>query len=334
MVPTVQTSESLEKRERILGCLLAGVATEADWTAELQPTSSVASIRNQLTMVIFEGMLRAQQRWFDNGLCHGPTVLWHALARWGLLHGHGPPANDEWLETGWLREQECVRAPARGGYRTRQALDTCTHQDGIPARNSSRSSGCLVRIAPIAFWFSGDVMVEVTTEHVQMTHGHRDAALAACVYLELLHGQLGGQEQDVALDAALLLATRQGPAGQQLADRIRRVVAGDDVRGSGQSAPSALCHAVVGARESKGVHEAAANVERSCTRPGNARFLAAQLAGARQGRAAVPTVSVASAQVAEVMRELVDDYFLVMASSSFHNAGLRPSHLPGRYPPN
>lgn len=68
----------------------------------------------QMTLFTAEGLLRASVRGALKGICHGPTVVHHAYARWLHTQGEECPkwsgmALDGWLIT--VSEMHARRAP-------------------------------------------------------------------------------------------------------------------------------------------------------------------------------------------------------------------------------
>ena len=141
------------------------------------------AITDDTQMMLFtaEGLLRALVRMRDNGSCHIPAVLHHALQRWLITQGVEPelsPCRDGWLigeQSLWSR-----RAP---GHTCLSAL-SASHTFGEHAGNNSKGCGGVMRVAPCAFLFDA---FEVASESARLTHGHPTGYLAAGLFADILN---------------------------------------------------------------------------------------------------------------------------------------------------
>ena len=141
------------------------------------------AITDDTQMMLFtaEGLLRALVRMRDNGNCHIPAVLHHALQRWLITQGVEPelsPCRDGWLigeQSLWSR-----RAP---GNTCLSAL-SASHTFGEHAGNNSKGCCGVMRVAPCAFLFDA---FEVASESARLTHGHPTGYLAAGLFADILN---------------------------------------------------------------------------------------------------------------------------------------------------
>ena len=70
----------------------------------------------QMTLFTAEGILRAETREILKGICHPPTVVYHAYQRWLLTQGYPLVKDYEWIYDGWLldiKELYVKRAPGK-----------------------------------------------------------------------------------------------------------------------------------------------------------------------------------------------------------------------------
>ncbi|WP_442909158.1 ADP-ribosylglycohydrolase family protein [Halopseudomonas sp.] len=141
------------------------------------------AITDDTQMMLFtaEGLLRALVRMRDNGNCHIPAVLHHALQRWLITQGVEPelsPCRDGWLigeQSLWSR-----RAPGNTCLSALSASLTF----GEHAGNNSKGCGGVMRVAPCAFLFDA---FEVASESARLTHGHPTGYLAAGLFADILN---------------------------------------------------------------------------------------------------------------------------------------------------
>ncbi|MGB4125713.1 MAG: ADP-ribosylglycohydrolase family protein, partial [Dethiobacteria bacterium] len=123
-------------KEFFRGCLVGGAIGDAlGWPVEFLRLSEImqrfgaggirdlllnpsgkAKITDDTQMTIFtaEGLLRAENRRVNKGVCYLPTVVFHAYQRWLLTQGYPRVEDYEWIYDGWLlevKELHARRAP-------------------------------------------------------------------------------------------------------------------------------------------------------------------------------------------------------------------------------
>ena len=64
-----------------------------------------AGVSTQLAAFTLDGSIRAVQRALHRGICHAPSVVWHAYWRWAALQG----IEAEALRGQWAYDPEQVR---------------------------------------------------------------------------------------------------------------------------------------------------------------------------------------------------------------------------------
>ena len=88
---------------------------------DLQPSpSGTAEITDDTQMMLFtaEGILRAEARRHDRGLCHTPTMVYHAYQRWLHTQGYSRAEEFDWVYDGWLLKVDLL-------YKSRAPGQTC-----------------------------------------------------------------------------------------------------------------------------------------------------------------------------------------------------------------
>ena len=138
-------SESRRTREHFSGCLLGGAVGDALGAPveflnihEIRDKYGPAGIADydlaygrrgaitddtQMTLFTAEGVLRADVRWHDKGICHPASVMHHAYIRW--LHTQGERSRSQFSRDkmdGWLIGIEGLHARRAPGNTCLSAL--------------------------------------------------------------------------------------------------------------------------------------------------------------------------------------------------------------------
>lgn len=156
----------------------------------------------QMTLFTAEGLIRAEQRFRDRGICNVPAVIGRAYVRWLSTQGETVdherfepgPGPDGWLVS--LHELHSRRAP---GNTCLSALRTTHYGDG-PMQNDSKGCGAVMRMAPVGL-VANDPF-DLGCRAGWITHGHPSGYLAAGYLAQLIRGIADGRSIDTALDAA------------------------------------------------------------------------------------------------------------------------------------
>ncbi|MFI6892857.1 ADP-ribosylglycohydrolase family protein [Streptomyces sp. NPDC050256] len=160
-----------------------------------------AGVCTQLACFTVEGSIRALVRGKHKGICHAPSVLWHAYCRWAAIQGierhrmerrwggHGSAWPDGWLAQVPVLAERRGSAPA-----TVAALSRIEH--GTQGRPTTSSSGwhALGRTLPTAalgVLNSGSSMSTDAREVAALTHGSAEAQSATAYAVAVLRHCLG-----------------------------------------------------------------------------------------------------------------------------------------------
>jgi len=141
----------------------------------------------QMTLFTAEGLIRAEQRRRDRGICNPAMVVWHAYLRWLGTQGiqrfdpEFPARHD-----GWLREQPELHSRRGPGNTCLSAL--ASGEFGTIERPINHSKGCggIMRVAPV-----GLIAAEpfrLGCEIAAITHGHPTGYLAAGFLAHVIAG--------------------------------------------------------------------------------------------------------------------------------------------------
>ncbi|MEU1533998.1 ADP-ribosylglycohydrolase family protein [Streptomyces fagopyri] len=147
-----------------------------------------AGVSTQLACFTAEGTIRAWMRGEHKGICHPPSVVWHAYCRWAALQGievermrqrwaHGEKA---WPD-GWLAQVPVLGQRRGSAPATVTALSKTEYgNSGIPT--TSRGCHALTRTLPVAVVGAAQNparSAELAREVAALTHGAPEAQAAA-----------------------------------------------------------------------------------------------------------------------------------------------------------
>ncbi len=250
---SVPTHES-----RVLGCLLGGAIGDAlgapiefmslseiqaqfgaQGLTEYQPAyGRLGAITDDTQMALWtaEGLIRADNRIADRGLCNVRDVIHRAYLRWLTTQGvlwH--EIGSEWPEpSGWLIREDFLHDRRSPGATCISALRS--GECGTMDRHLNDSKGCgsIMRVAPVGL--AGRDVFRIGAESAAITHGHPTGYLAAGAFAliisEIQNGHSleqsthravlelkayeGHQETLDAIEHALSLATSTKPSPQAI----------------------------------------------------------------------------------------------------------------------
>ncbi|MCX5380583.1 ADP-ribosylglycohydrolase family protein [Streptomyces sp. NBC_00091] len=319
-----------------------------------------AGVCTQLACFTVEGSVRAMVRGSHKGICHPPSVLWHAYCRWSYLQGlerervrerWDPSGTKPWPD-GWLAGVPAL-AERRGSAPATVAVLSGLRQGTFeePA-NGSRGWHAVGRTLPLAllgsarspryarFW--GDRAREVAA----LTHGDAGAQWAAACATVLGGHCLAGDSVRGAAESAL--AALGGADGLPGAEPGRLAGAlGEAVGHPAQPARlarlapdptawAALLGGLYAAASFPGRGEVAQALRFAATAPDgeSVACVAGALLGAVHGAQALPVELVSRHELAWVLDTLARDVLAEVTDSpggSEYVAGRDPYWL-GRYP--
>ena len=157
-------------KEFFRGCLIVGAIGDAlGWPVEFLNQSEItnrygpngitdleispsgkAEITDDTQMTLFtaEGIIRAQARGIEYGICHPPSVVFYAYQRWLLTQGYSRVKEYEGSYDGWLlgiKELHARRAPGNSCLSALLHRKQGTTEEPI---NNSKGCGGIMRVAP------------------------------------------------------------------------------------------------------------------------------------------------------------------------------------------
>ena len=220
-------------QEHFRGCLLGGAIGDAlGWPVEFlrlneikrrygasgittldlrnHPTAEITD-DTQMTLFTAEGLLRAESRSRERGICHPPSVVYYAYLRW--LHTQGYPKNQQHdrIYDGWLSGVKELFASRAPGNSCLSALASGKHGTMEEPINNSKGCGGVMRVAPVGLFARKDLAFQIACECAALTHGHPSGYLSAGVLAHIIACVIDGMELEAAVqDALVVLAKYDG----------------------------------------------------------------------------------------------------------------------------
>ena len=260
----------VEYASRVRGCLLGGAigdalgapvefqtleriladAPDGGWVRDYRRYddgsawgSGLVTDDTQLTLFTAEGLIRAQVRFDDRGICHGAGVLHHAYARWYATQTNPAPGRlgDRESMEGWLVTKRWLYSRRAPGTTCLAALAGIGPGSGYgaPARNDSKGCGAVMRSAPIGLYPGGSRdrwSYDLAVEAAALTHGHRTGQVAAGALAHLIALLADGLPLERAVAATVELLDEVDRDGETVR-ALRRAV---DLVGDGEPVPVRL----------------------------------------------------------------------------------------------
>lgn len=185
---------------RAVGCLLGGAVGDAlgapvefdalsairarfgpNGIRELVPAYGVLGAitdDTQMTLFTAEGLLQALRRGRARGICHPPTMVYHAYLRWLETQGTRPPYPYREARQGELLDMPALHVSRAPGNTCLSALRSGRMGTPEAPLNDSKGCGGVMRAAPAGLIGVADPF-ELGCEVAAITHGHPTGYLAA-----------------------------------------------------------------------------------------------------------------------------------------------------------
>ncbi|UGS38494.1 ADP-ribosylglycohydrolase family protein [Capillimicrobium parvum] len=336
---------TVSREDGIRGCLLGGAvgdalgaAVEFDSIDGIRARFGSAGIRDfaeaygrlgaitddtQMTLFTAEGLIRAYVRQAAKGICHPPSVVDHAYARWLRTQGE---TSQRWSgePDGWLVGVDALHARRAPGTTCLTAMHGPAMGTIDTLLNDRKGCGGVMRAAPAGLVGGWADAFDLGCETAALTHGHPSGYLAAGALAALVARLLDGHDLDKALDElAERLAARPGHDETRDALRAARDLAAAATTpgpeavatlGGGWVAEEALAIAVYSALVAP---DLAAGVRLAVNHSGDSDSTGAitgNLLGAMLGLQAVPPHWLAALELRAEIEQLADDWIACFAS--------------------
>ncbi len=159
----------------------------------------------QMTLFTAEGVLRADVRWHDKGICHPGSVMHHAYIRW--LHTQGEQSRSQFSKDkmdGWLIGVEGLHARRAPGNTCLSALRGAKMGTLEQPLNDSKGCGGVMRVAPIGLMARDEkAAFDFGCEVAAITHGHPSGYYSAGCFAAVIQNLTEGRTLPDAIEGAL-----------------------------------------------------------------------------------------------------------------------------------
>ncbi len=336
----------MKREERIRGCLLGGAvgdalgaAVEFDSIERIRERFGPGGIAEpaeafgrtgaitddtQMTMFTAEGLIRAHVRGALKGICHVPTVVDHAYARWLATQGE---RSTRWRypPDGWLIDVAGLHARRAPGHTCLSALHAARMGTVAEPLNDSKGCGGVMRVAPVGL-LGGD-RFDLACDVAALTHGHPSGYLAAGALAEILARILAGDALPAALDAAeRKLTARPGHEETLAALRGAREPGG---HGEGWVAEEALAIAVHCALAAESFEHGVRLAVNHSGDSDSTGAIAGNLLGAIHGAGAIPPRWLAGLELRDEIEALIADWLACFGPDAHADADALWERYPG-----
>jgi ADP-ribosylglycohydrolase len=161
-------------RGSLLGLVLGDAVGAVN--GQVPPTGQLrARTGGQLACFTTEGLIRADVRFSHKGICHPPSVVWHAYRRWAAMQGLIPRQfSDSWTPDkwpdGWLADVPLLKEQRGTAPATVKAL-VANRQGTVrePVGTSVGAHAC-TRALPVGLFSPLPIAVELAAEITALTH--------------------------------------------------------------------------------------------------------------------------------------------------------------------
>lgn len=150
----------------------------------------------QMALFTAEGILRANVRGREKGICSVSSVLLGAYQRWLKTQGYSLHDKYGSLESGSLIREKQLFSCRAPGMTCLSALE----QNTLKAKNDSKGCGTVMRLAPVGLFFSPETAYQYGCEFSAVTHGHPTGIIAGGAFAMLISYLRHGKSLKASLD--------------------------------------------------------------------------------------------------------------------------------------
>lgn len=161
-------------------------------------SDGIGAITDDTQMALFtaEGILRANVRVREKGICGPASIVKHAYLRWLKTQGYAPDIPEDFLNSGWLIKEKQLFAIRAPGMTCLSSLE----QNTTRAANNSKGCGSVMRMAPVGLFFDPETAYEYGCNFSAITHGHRTGITAGGAFAMLISFLRYGKSLNTSLD--------------------------------------------------------------------------------------------------------------------------------------
>ena len=218
MEKIIETYQYDQEKNAIRGCLLGGAIGDALGSpVEFLSLNSIAQVYGdaindyvefsdgtgaitddtQMALFTAEGILRANVRGREKGICDVASVVKYAYLRWLFTQGIKSNISDDYLYSGWLINEKQLFSSRAPGM-------TCLHSleygSSNTAKNDSKGCGTVMRMAPVGLFFEPQSAYEYGCDCSAITHGHQTGITAGGAFAMLISYLRSGKSLEDSLD--------------------------------------------------------------------------------------------------------------------------------------
>lgn len=327
----------MERLQRILGCLLGGACGDAlGAPVEFQSATEILArfgsdgIRDfvpaygvlgavtddtQMTLFTVDGLIRSSVRGMERGIVDVPGVVHHAYLRWLATQDHSySRLRDDPSLDGWLIRDKRLWASRAPGMTCLSALRSNTTL-GMPAHNTSKGCGTVMRDAPFGFFGPVEEVFGLANRSAQTTHGHPSAGYSSAALAAMIASIAEGMDLRRAAQTALSLLDLQSNGGE-VAGAIREAIKLSDASnwqgrltelGEGWVAEEALAIALLCALAADSPREAIVAAVNHGGDSDSTGSITGNLVGALHGRDPLPEEWTSKVELRDVIETLAED---------------------------
>ncbi|MBO8170217.1 MAG: ADP-ribosylglycohydrolase family protein [Thermoanaerobacteraceae bacterium] len=164
-----------------------------------------AEITDDTQMALFtaEGILRAETRGKEKGICHIPSVVYYAYQRWLNTQGHPRLKDRDWIYNGWLIDVEELHERRVPGNSCLSALLSGKQGTIDKPINNSKGCGGIMRVAPVGLFYRKESAFRMAADFAALTHGHPSGYLSAGALAYMIASIIEGQGIETAVKNTL-----------------------------------------------------------------------------------------------------------------------------------
>lgn len=318
------------RRDAIRGCLIGGAAGDAlgspleflrkesiekiygkNVSEYVEFSDGTGSITDDTQMTLFtvEGLLRANVRNREKGICDPVSVMRFAYLRWLKTQGIEPEVPEDFINSGWLiQEKQLFQQRAPGN-----TCITSLESKSVPARNNSKGCGTVMRMAPVGLFFEPEQAYDYGCKFSALTHGHPTGITSGGAFAMLIAYLMQGKTLSESLDLTAR-HLKKIPAASETLAAIRCARTASDISeiGEGWVAEEALAIGIYCAVHHKwnfkaGVIEAV-NIDGDSDSTG---AIAGNILGVMLGENCIPEGWRKNLQEYEIVSRTADDLYRI-----------------------
>ncbi|MBC3888577.1 ADP-ribosylglycohydrolase family protein [Acetobacterium paludosum] len=274
----------------------------------------------QMTLFTAEGILRSETRRVTKGICHPPSVVFHAYQRWLLTQGYPRVPEYEWVYDGWLLDIEALHACRAPGVSCLTALRSEDHGTMDDPINTSRGCGGAMRSAPVGLFYRREEAFQLAAEMAALTHGHPSGFLSAGALAYLIDALIEGFDLETAVTKTLMILKKYEGHEKctkklELAEKLSKMGSFDDeaiaLLGGGWVGEEALAIAVYCALKYQ--HDFRKALQTAVNHSGDSDSIGAitgNILGVYLGLNGIPVEWIEKVELKDVLIQIADDLLI------------------------